>query len=262
MTLWSDFPIPVYTADLRERLVLAYRVDARALRTLVPPPLAPERRDGAGWVAVSLINLRSFRPVGFPPLFGGRFHAAMVTTPVGHFPACREARRGHYFLRLLTDCRPLARFARAALGIQADWARLEMDTTSRAYRGAAGGAQPLFDLQLPRPLRPGSLGEVSAFDDPSEAQRLLADAEYAFYPGPTGRTVLAVPIHEYARCYWPVTPIHLNSTLAQQTLGPDVAAELDHVAFLRRATVTWYFPPETIPLCPQAAWQRLPALSG
>lgn len=54
------------TTRFRDAIVLTYAFRAAVLQPLVPPTLAPETRDGLGFVAVALVDMDGLRPAGLP----------------------------------------------------------------------------------------------------------------------------------------------------------------------------------------------------
>jgi hypothetical protein len=63
--------------DVRERFLLTYRVDPRAVRALAPGPFEPVVRDGVAFAGVCLVEMRGMRPRGLPARLGFADHEAV-----------------------------------------------------------------------------------------------------------------------------------------------------------------------------------------
>jgi uncharacterized protein YqjF (DUF2071 family) len=67
----------------QDLLFAHWAVDLQALRPLVPAPLAPDTRDGAGWVSITPFEISRLRSRGLPPAPGlSRFPELNVRTYV------------------------------------------------------------------------------------------------------------------------------------------------------------------------------------
>jgi hypothetical protein len=62
--------LPVLRATMDRRILVNYRVDARMLASVLPPPFRPRTVEGWGIAGICLIRLSRLRPGGLPPLPG------------------------------------------------------------------------------------------------------------------------------------------------------------------------------------------------
>ena len=139
-----DWPIPVYVTELRDRVVMVFRVAPRALAERLPAPLAAERVAGRALVALALGNGRCLKGVGGTSLLAREFRTAELVTPAVWPGACRPAARGLFLLRLFSDSVGVARLVRAALGFDPELSRrviLMIDRNEYKRRQAPPGVK-------------------------------------------------------------------------------------------------------------------------
>jgi hypothetical protein len=67
---------------VRERFLLTYRVDPRAVQALAPGPFRPVVRDGAAFAGVCLVEMQAMRPAGVPALLGFSYQEAIYRVVV------------------------------------------------------------------------------------------------------------------------------------------------------------------------------------
>jgi hypothetical protein len=244
-----EWPIPVYVAELRERVVITFRAPARLLSGRVPPPIVPETVAGQALVCFCLGNGRCLKPAGADRVLSCEYHTAELVTPVRWQPACRPPLRGLFYLRLLTDSQALMRLVRTALAYASDIREQSQYAGSSGceYRVEPGRKDDGARLLLPRPLREEPWAPGSLFASQEEAEVQLLHPAYHFVPDGTGQVVRAIPVHQYARTTANVRPVALAAPLVASSLGagPDELI-VDHVFFQKRCTHTWSFPPERI----------------
>jgi hypothetical protein len=72
---------------IARRILLNYRVEADALRRVLPPPFEPRLHAGVGIAGVCMIRFEGLRPRGLPPILGlaseNAAHRIAVTWPDG-----------------------------------------------------------------------------------------------------------------------------------------------------------------------------------
>lgn len=110
---WHDHPdfetcpsVPFLTTvqtEWIEAISLNYRVDANALQTLLPAPLAPDIAHGTGWVQILMSSLRDMRPQGLGAVFGTNFYQVSYRAAVTLATSSGKSWRGGYFLRSETN---------------------------------------------------------------------------------------------------------------------------------------------------------------
>jgi hypothetical protein len=241
----NEWPIPVYVVELRERLLLTYRVRPGALSRALPSALAPIVSEGSATVALALGAGRCLKTVGGPATLAHEFHVAELITPVSWSPACREPVHGNCVLRAFTDSRSLARFLRVTLSLESSAAELSLKTTrgeTSCRIGSVGWSAHLVET-----------GDQA----PDEEDRLLHPECY-FFPDRRGELIRSVTVHQYSRS---TTPLPLASTtrdLIAALLGcPPHELDEGAAGLQKRCTHTWSFPPERI-LLPPGARQSAP----
>lgn len=245
-----EWPIPAYVIDLRERLVLTFRLCGKELGRLAPSPVAPHTLRGQGLVSLCLANGRRLKSVGGTPILASDFRTAELLTPVRWQPACRSALRGTCSLRFFSNSHGLVRLVRTSLDLAADVA------DESQLRGGA--------------LRPGAEPEWpadSVFDSAEQAEGVLLHPEWCFAPDGADRLVRAVPVHHYARSTVHVTPEQASTDWVAKLLGvAPTALRFDHALLQKRCTHTFSFPPETIirtrPVTPSAVLSCPAALAA
>lgn len=256
-----EWPIPAYIAELRERVVVAFRVPGRALAGRVPAPVTPELAAGKALVCLSLANGRCVRPVGGAATLASEFRTAELFTPARWQAACRAPLRGNMLLASRTDSRSLARMLRTAVRLPAGVGTHAQGLEGRDYTCRLAdptGAGVLVRLARGMEEQPWPGG--SLFTSAEAAEIALVHPEFHFVADPGGRVVQAVPVHEYARKTTHVEVAALEAPLVAAWLGlaPE-ELELDHALFQKRCTHTWSFPPERISVAapaPTAQWRR------
>lgn len=224
-----EWPIPAYVVELRERLVLTFRVPGREMARLAPEPVAPVTVQGEGVISLCLGSGRCLKSVGGIPVLASEFKTAELLMPVRWQPACRPLLQGVCALRFLSDAHGLARLVRTALDFGAEVA----------------DAALFADRQKPRPV--DEWPADSLFHSTEQAEALLLHPEYYFAPDRLGRLVRAVPVHQYARSIVQVRPERIPLDLVRRMLGLGTdALRFDHALLQKRCTHTFSFPPETI----------------
>ena len=244
-----EWPIPVYVTELRERVVMSFRVPARFLAGRIPAPMLPELVRGQAVVSLCLGTGRCLKPAGAGPLLASEFRVAELVTPVRWQAACRPALRGLFTLRLLTDSAGVARLVQTALEFPAEVSRHRQGMDATGYGCELSSSHPAdsAQLSLPRPVAESEWPGKSLFTTPEEAEIALLHPEYVFVPERSGRAVRAVPVHHYARSTTAVAPTAAVAPLVAWSLGAKPEEiELDHVLYQKRCTHTWSFPPERI----------------
>src|SRR5690349_12790742 len=109
-----EWPIPAYVVELRERLIVTYRVRAGLLNRLLPAPFSPCVDRGDGLVALCVGAGRCLKTIGGPPTLAHEFHVAELVTPVRWDPPCRDSAAGNYLLCAFSDSGSVRRFLRIA----------------------------------------------------------------------------------------------------------------------------------------------------
>ena len=79
---------------VRERLLLTYRVDPRAVRALAPGPFEPVVRNGVAFAGVCLVEMRAMRPNGVPAALGFNYHEAVYRLVVEYESSSEGRLRG------------------------------------------------------------------------------------------------------------------------------------------------------------------------
>ncbi len=262
----NEWPIPVYVAEMRERVVVAFRVPAASLESRVPLPVVPDLRGGQAVVGLCLGNVRCFKPSGAERTLARELVLGELVTPVRWQGACRPAVTGLCLLDLFTDSPGLARLVRTAAGYAPRLVRRaggaeSKDSYGWNLEGPAGTAG--LRVRLPRPVGEPAW-QVGAFPTFQSAETALVHPEACFIPGSGGDVVRAVPVHQYARLTQAAIGEVEAAGFVAEALGvPEEAVRLDHVLFQKRCTHTWSFPPERIPVAARARpWlaprERLP----
>jgi hypothetical protein len=260
-----EWPIPVYVAELRERVVVSFRAPARVVRGKVPLPVTPELVGGQALVSLCLGNGRCLKPAGDARTLESEFHVAELVTPARWQGACRPTLRGIFLLHLLTDSHGLARLLRKALEWDSEPSRQTQGPEGDGYECRVGDRSGHGEawLRLRRPIREESWPAASVYASQEEAEIHLLHPEWHFVPGRDGRVVHATPVHQYARSTISVGAQVEMASLVASALGarPDELT-LDHVLFQKRCTHTWSFPPERILTARRAAPVLAPAPAG
>lgn len=251
-----EWPIPVYVAELRERVVATFRLPTRYLSGRVPGPLSPEVISGHALLSVALSNGRCVKSSGTGRVFASEFHLAELFTPVRWRGACRPAVRGNFLMGAWADRSGLRRLVRVNQGSVAAGS---VAVTARGGRidCELADASPLLRFALAKPVEEAPWPQSSLLDTQEAADVLTVHPECYFLPEPGGRAVNAVPLHQYARSTTHVQPEDLNASGLEEALGlPAGVLQLDHMLFQKRCTHTWSFPPERIPVTQPAPYAK------
>lgn len=225
-----EWPIPAYVFELRERLVLTFRLNRREVGRHAPAPVTAVTLRGEGLVSFCLANGRCLKSVGGIPILASEFRTAELLTPVRWQPACRAALQGVCAVRYLATSHGLVRLARTSLDLAAEVA------SAKELRAVA--VSPVVEPEWPA---------GSVFDSAEHAEGVLLHPEWCFAPDRLGRLVRAVPVHHYARSTVAVTPEHVPTHTVAALLGVDPdCLSFDHALLQKRCTHTYSFPPETI----------------
>jgi hypothetical protein len=245
-----EWPIPAYVVELRERLIVTFRVRTGLLARLLPAPLSPCIELGTGLIALGVGAGRCLKTVGGPPTLAHEFQVAELVTPVRWEPPCRDSAVGNYLLSAYTDSGSVRRFLRTAASVEPLRAALELKTARGELRcevSLAGGSSAAL-----RGI-PESFEALVAPADSSPAVPeavLLAPACY-FLSDVRECVIRSVPVHQYART---TVPVQLEGAAA---LTHGVATAIgcgddelipDRMWYQKRCTHTWSFPPERIPV--------------
>ncbi len=242
-----DWPIPVYTFELRDRVLVTLRVPAAALADRVPVPLTPVRfrRDALVTVAFDLVRqVKSQRP---SPIVASDLRMVSITTPVAWSPACSPVVRGHYLLSMGTDRPGMARLMRTCLVQSAFPTKLMQTSVGSEYRFGLSPGQGLCGA-IPRPLVEEPWGAAdSILPSGEDAQALLLHPQRLFTSEGQG-WIQATPVHHYARSTAHVRLSYWDGEAVARQLGIDPSeAQMDHALFQKRCTHVYSFPPERIP---------------
>ncbi len=245
-----EWPIPVYTLEVRDRVVASYRIAPRLLGPLVPSPLLPELHRRQALVTLTFAEARCLKSPGHAGPLVSEFHLAEVLTPVRWQGACRPALRGQLVLDLFTDRAAIARLLRTSLELEPRFARMSQGPEQATYGCRLDPTgRPGNRVWLPRPLVEAPWCDDSLFDQQESAEAALLHPECYFTPDGHGRAIWATPVHQYARATTHVAPTAEAAPVLAELLGarPEEVT-LDHVFFQKRCTHTWSFPPERIPM--------------
>ncbi|MFN3650762.1 MAG: hypothetical protein ACK47B_14400 [Armatimonadota bacterium] len=253
-----EWPIPIYTLELRERTVGIFRVPASRLARQVPPPISLETFAGTGLVAVCVGSARCLKPVGGAAQLASEFHLVEVVTPVRWQGACRPLLRGLFALDLLTDCSGVRRLLECGLQVPARRARAEQELSRQRVSvrvGTSSGAG--FGLAGPDPLREGTWPEGSCLSGLEEAELRLLRPDSYFFPDSHQPLVRAVPVHQYSRLTVARGDFEMAAPLLAELLRcPESEIVPDLALVQKRCTYTIAFPPERIPTAPAVAPRR------
>src|SRR5690242_15017702 len=76
---WRPWPVQPFgmAGVVRERFLLTYRVDPRAVRDLLAGPFMPVVREGTAFAGVCLVEMQAMRPAGLPAALGVAYHEAV-----------------------------------------------------------------------------------------------------------------------------------------------------------------------------------------
>jgi hypothetical protein len=245
-----EWPIPVYVSELRERLILVFRVPAEALEEAAPAPVLLEARRGVGVVALALSRARCLKSVGAHPVLAGECHTAELLAPARRQGACRPAVRGSYLLGFQSDRASLNRLVARCLECPPAAGCPGAPTRVGARQVWAEESEAGWEVAFtrPNPAAEAPWPAGSAFPDFEAAEAALLHPEAVFTTAPGGGAVWAFPVHHYARSTSPAVVDHWSADWIRRRLGlrsGDLA--LDHSLFQRRCTHQWAFPPERIP---------------
>ncbi len=236
-----EWPIPVYVAELRDRLLTCFRTPGALLRAHVPSPLVAELVHGEGFVVFAQGAGRCLKPIGGVETLASEFRYVELFTPVRWRGACRAELRGNLLLRLCTDSPGLARLVRTALHFEPGWG-------SRQDGPRFGAPVTPDEFRFVRPRDLDAWDGRSVLEDAAQAESLLVHAERYFVPSGDGAALCAIPLHQYARrtSAAPASAEHA-ARVAEELNIPLDQLVADHVLFQKRCTHTWSFPPERIP---------------
>src|ERR1043165_2260948 len=99
----SEWPIPVYDLEIRERLIVTCNVPARIMLHHVPAPLTPLILHGRALLSAEYSAGRVLKRSGSSLALASEFHLLQLITPVVWQRACAAAERGLFTLRAATD---------------------------------------------------------------------------------------------------------------------------------------------------------------
>lgn len=107
--LLQRHPLPV-RAHFKRSLVLTYALPAETLRSLLPPGLELDEREGLGFLAIAMVQTEELRPAFLPAAFGRDFFLAGYRIFARwRYPDGRNL-RGLRILRSDTDSRSMVWF--------------------------------------------------------------------------------------------------------------------------------------------------------
>lgn len=250
----SEWPIPIYDLELRERLLACYSLPAATMLHHVPAPLTPTLINGRALCSVTMASGRVLKRCGAALDLASEFHLLEVQTPVVWRRACSPSERGLFSLHAATDHAGLNRLL-SQCGEKAD-ALPSADAPEKARKTQLSdgfrwwmGAAPL-QLASDDPTWP----RESVVEGPERAETLLAHPSYRFFTEADRCGIRAVPVRDYARSTRQVEvnvpPVEWLADLLRIASG-DV--ELDHALLQKRVTQTVFFPSERIQALPRSA---------
>lgn len=245
-----EWPIPVYVAELRERLLVVCRVPAHSLVGRVAPPVQPVVAGGMATVALAIGSGRCLKSACGSRILAREFDVCELFTPVRWKPACQPPVQGNWTLALSTNSPAIRRLLQATLGLDV---RLERsDEPRRTATNAelrASGAGFGGRVQIARPILEAPWSPASAFPSLETVEGLLLHPQSSFVPDGSGELVRSVPVHHYARSTVHAFAAECDLSGVAGLLDlPGDAVLVDHVLFQKRCTHTYAFPAERIPL--------------
>lgn len=243
----SEWPIPIYELELRERLIACFTVPPPALLRQVPAPLTPQIIHGRGLCAVTMASGRVLKRSGIDQGLASEFRLLEVQVPVIWQRPCVGGERGLFTLLATTDHTGLHRLlkrcaqATAAVPVPQAHARPRKVQLADPYEWWAGAETVRIKTT------PAEWPTNSLIDGPERAEALLAHPTHRFFRDAEGDAVRAVPVRDYSRSTTPVAghAAPVDRVAALLGVDPEELA-LDHLLLQKRVTQTVFFPSERI----------------
>lgn len=243
----SEWPIPIYELELRERLIACFNVPAPALLRQVPAPLTPHVIRGRGLCSVTMASGRVLKRSGIYQGLASEFRLLEVQVPVVWQRPCSGAERGLFTLLATTDHsglqRLLKRCAHAAAALPSPRAhhRPRKVQLSDPYEWWAGAEAARIKAA------PAEWPSNSLIDGPEHSEALLAHPTHRFFRDADRDAIRAVPVRDYSRSTTSVAGYAAPNDRVAALLDVDPEdLALDHLLLQKRVTQTVFFPSERI----------------
>ena len=196
-------PLPI-DAHFRDCVTLTYAVPADVVAPLLPPGLELDTVNGAGFLAIALVQTEALRPAPLPAAAGQDFFLAGYRVFTRFRTASGRSLRGLRILRSDTD-RPLM-VAAGNLLTHYNYHRCSavvsrshdaIDVAIRTHDGRG-------DLHVTAHTDRHDLPEGSPFGSPREALRFAGPLPFTFEYEPETHAIVVI---EAARTHWRPSPI-------------------------------------------------------
>lgn len=247
----SEWPIPIYDLELRERLLVSFSIPASVMLHHVPAPLTPVVIGGRALCSVTFASGRVLKRAGSTLDLASEFHLLEAQTPVAWSRACCPTERGLFTLQASSDHaglnRLLSRCATKTGSVPArpGGRRAKVQLFDDFQWWVSGGGLRIATGEVDWPTQ-------SVIDSPERAEALLAHPTYRFFAEPERNGVRAVPVRDYARSTRPTEATDAPTEwLADLLQIPAEALIIDHALLQKRVTQTVFFPSERLNSMPR-----------
>jgi uncharacterized protein YqjF (DUF2071 family) len=228
---------------VRERFLLTYRVDSRAVRVLAPAPFQPVVRDGMAFAGVCLVEMRAMRPAGVPAALGFSYHEAVYRLVVEYTSAVHGQLRGIVAPRADANHAAIALGGRLLSHYSFHLARIQKqrwdDLVALRHRtlDGRGNLDALFAVDVARQQLPAE----SCFTSVPDAVEFLVGMQHSFSwdarHGVVHRSVITHAPWAMSVAL-PVRPPRL-AYFAGEPFSRYGGAELDSVLYMRDVPHVW-----------------------
>ena len=247
MTGTTNMKIPVITGIIRRRILLNYRVDPDAIKSILPTNFRPKLFKGYSIAGICLIRLEHIRPKGLPAFIGISSENSAHRIAVEWDDDCGNNQEGVFVPRRDTDSRLNALAGgRIFPGFHYHSNFKVTDQDGRISMGVSGSDadSPLIEFTA---SKSDDLPKESVFESLQESSCFFEAGSIGYSPRPGSclldGLLLRVP-------EWTVTPLEIDeihsSYYDESSVFPSESIRFDHALLMRDTSHEWHSQPEMV----------------